>query len=134
RPDLGLPAPPGGHVCLDLGEEEYTRGRPHPMIDPSARREIMQEQAGGDDVAVVLLDVVLGYGSHPDPAGAIADTCADLVAGGAAVGAYVLGTPRDPQGFGAPRRTLGAARAIVPPTSAHAAGEQGPSPPRPAGL
>jgi len=121
RPDLGLPAPPGGHVCLDLGEEEYTRGRPHPMIDPSARREIMQEQADGDDVAVVLLDVVLGYGSHPDPAGAIADTCADLVAGGAAVVAYVLGTPGDPQDFDAQRRTLGEAGAIVTETSAQAA-------------
>jgi FdrA protein len=121
RPDLGLPAPPGAHVCLDLGEEEYTRGRPHPMIDPSARREIMREQAGGDDVAVVLLDVVLGYGSHPDPAGEIADTCAGLVAGGAAVVAYVLGTHGDPQGFEAQRRTLREAGAIVTQTSAQAA-------------
>jgi len=120
RPDLGLPAPPGAHVCLDLGEEEYTRGRPHPMIDPSARREIIREQAGGD-VAVVLLDVVLGYGSHPDPAGEIADTCAELVAGGAAVVAYVLGTPGDPQDFGAQRRTLREAGAIVTETSAQAA-------------
>src|SRR5262249_7605721 len=52
RPALGLPAPPGAHVCLDLGEEEYTRGRPHPMIDPSARREIIREQAAGGEVAV----------------------------------------------------------------------------------
>jgi FdrA protein len=121
RPDLGLPAPPGAHVCLDLGEEEYTRGRPHPMIDPSARREIMREQAGGGDVAVVLLDVVLGYGSHPDPAGQIADTCADLVAGGAAVVAYVLGTRGDPQDFDAQRRTLREAGAVVTQTSAQAA-------------
>ena len=121
RPDLGLPAPPGAHVCLDLGEEEYTRGRPHPMIDPSARREIIREQAAGGDVAVVLLDVVLGYGSHPDPAGEIADTCAELVAGGAAVVAYVLGTPGDPQDFGAQRRTLREAGAIVTETSAQAA-------------
>ena len=72
RPELGLPAPDGAHVCLDLGEEEYTKGRPHPMIDPAARREIMREQAFGADIAAVLLDVVLGYGSHPDPAGEIA--------------------------------------------------------------
>jgi FdrA protein len=121
RPDLGLPAPPGAHVCLDLGEEEYTRGRPHPMIDPSARREIMREQAGGGDVAVVLLDVVLGYGSHPDPAGEIADTCAGLVAGGAAVVAYVLGTRGDPQDLDAQRRAMGEAGAIVTQTSAQAA-------------
>src|SRR5215470_18321665 len=121
RPDLGLPAPPGAHVCLDLGEEEYTRGRPHPMIDPSARREIMREQAAGGDVAVVLLDVVLGHGSHPDPAGEIADTCAELASGGAAVVAYVLGTPGDPQDYDAQRRTLCEAGAIVTQTSAQAA-------------
>jgi FdrA protein len=91
RPDLGLPAPPGAHICLDLGEEEYTKGRPHPMIDPAARTEIMRSDAFGDDTAAVLLDVVLGYGSHPDPAGEIAGTCADIVASGAAVIAYVLG-------------------------------------------
>src|SRR4029077_17217104 len=98
RKDLGLPAPAGAHVCLDLGEEEYTKGRPHPMIDPAARREIMQEQAFGPDVAAVLLDVVLGYVSHPDPAGEIAATCADLVAGGAAVVCYLLGARPHPQG------------------------------------
>ena len=121
RPELGLPAPPGAHVCLDLGEEEYTRGRPHPMIDPSARREIMREQAGGGEVAVVLLDVVLGYGSHPDPAGEIADTCAELIADGAAVVAYVLGTRGDPQDFDRQRRTLGEVGAIVTESSAQAA-------------
>jgi FdrA protein len=120
-PELALPAPPGAHVCLDLGEEEYTRGRPHPMIDPSARREIMREQAGGGDVAVVLLDVVLGYGSHPDPAGEIADTCAELIADGAAVVAYVLGTRGDPQDFDRQRRTLGEVGAIVTESSAQAA-------------
>jgi len=121
RQELALPAPPGAHVCLDLGEEEYTRGRPHPMIDPSARREIMLEQAGGGDVAVVLLDVVLGYGSHPDPAGEIADTCAELIADGAAVVAYVLGTRGDPQDFDRQRRTLGEVGAIVTESSAQAA-------------
>jgi FdrA protein len=121
RPGLGLAAPAGAHVCLDLGEEEYTRGRPHPMIDPAARREILREQAFGDDVAAVLLDVVLGYGSHHDPAGEIAGTCAEIVASGAAVVAYVLGTEGDPQGFGAQRRTLREAGAIVTPTAAQAA-------------
>jgi FdrA protein len=120
-PDLALPAPAGAHICVDLGEEEYTRGRPHPMIDPSARREIVREQARGDDVAVVLLDVVLGHGSHPDPAGEIAATCADLVTGGTAVVGYVLGTRADPQDFDAQRRTLREAGAIVTQTSAQAA-------------
>ena len=56
-------------MCLDLGEEEYTKGRPHPMIDPEARIELLREQAADPAVAAILLDVVLGYGAHPDPAG-----------------------------------------------------------------
>jgi FdrA protein len=121
RPDLGLPAPPGAHICLDLGEEEYTKGRPHPMIDPAARTEIMRAEAFGGDIAAVLLDVVLGYGSHPDPAGEIADTCADLAASGTAVIAYVLGARADRQGFDRQRRTLRDAGAIVTDSAAEAA-------------
>jgi len=122
RKDLALPAPAGPqHICLDLGEEEYTKGRPHPMIDPAARREILQEQAFGDDIAAVLLDVVIGYGSHPDPAGAIAGTCADIVAGGTAVIAYVLGARADPQGLDRQRDTLREAGAIVAGSGAEAA-------------
>jgi len=121
HPDLGLPAPPGAHVCLDLGEEEYTKGRPHPMIDPAARTEIMRAEAFGGDIAAVLLDVVLGYGSHPDPAGQVAGTCADLVAGGTAVIAYVLGARADRQGLDRQRRTLRDAGAIVTASAAEAA-------------
>jgi len=117
----GLPAPQGAHVCLDLGEEEYTKGRPHPMIDPAARIEIMQEQAFAPEVAVVLLDVVLGYGSHPDPAGQVAGLCAEIIAGGAAVVAYVLGTAADPQGLDAQRAKLRQAGVIVTDTAARAA-------------
>jgi FdrA protein len=120
-PDLGLPAPAGAHVCLDLGEEEYTKGRPHPMIDPAARTEIMRAEAFGDDIAAVLLDVVLGYGSHPDPAGEIAETCAEITKGGAAVIAHVLGARADRQGLGRQRRTLRDAGAIVTASAAQAA-------------
>jgi FdrA protein len=119
--DLGLPAPAGAHICLDLGEEEYTKGRPHPMIDPAARIQIMQAEAFGDDIAAVLLDVVLGYGSHPDPAGEIAGTCADIVASGAAVVAYVLGARADRQGLDRQRQTLRDAGAIVTASAAEAA-------------
>jgi FdrA protein len=121
RPEWGLPAPAGAHICLDLGEEEYTKGRPHPMIDPAARREIMREQAFGADIAAVLLDVVLGYGSHPDPAGQIAGTCADIVASGAAVVCYVLGARADRQGFDRQRGILAEAGAIVTESAAQAA-------------
>jgi FdrA protein len=117
----GLPAPAAAHVCLDLGEEEFTRGRPHPMIDPAARREILQQEALRPEVAVVLLDVVLGYGSHPDPAGEIAGTCAEIIAGGAAVVGHVLGTRADPQGYDAQRGKLTEAGVIVTATAAGAA-------------
>ena len=121
RPELGLPAPDGAHICLDLGEEEYTKGRPHPMIDPAARRAIMQADAFSSDIAAVLLDVVIGYGSHPDPAGEIAPICADIVASGAAVVAYVLGSRADRQGLDRQRRTLQEAGAITTASAAQAA-------------
>jgi FdrA protein len=115
-----VPAPDGAHVCLDLGEEEYTKGRPHPMIDPEARLEMLR--ATGDDVAVVLLDVVLGHGSHDDPAGLLAPACAELMAGGGPqVVAYVLGTDADPQGYSAQVQTLVDAGCIVTETAARAA-------------
>src|SRR3954453_19317692 len=97
----GLPAPEHAHICLDLGEEEYTKGRPHPMIDPEARVELMREEGRSSETAVVLVDVVLGHGSHPDPAGQLAPVCAEIIDGGAGpqVVAYVLGTEGDPQGF-----------------------------------
>ncbi|MGH9101479.1 MAG: protein FdrA [Acidimicrobiales bacterium] len=122
RKDWGLPAPAGAHVCLDLGEEEFTRGRPHPMIDPEARAERIVAAGSDRDTAVVLIDVVLGYGSHPDPASVLAPLCAGLTArpGGPAVVAYVLGTGTDPQGYEAQRQRFEAAGCLVPETAARA--------------
>jgi FdrA protein len=118
---LRLPAPPGSHVCLDLGEEEYTHERPHPMIDPQARVEMLHEQANDPAVAVILLDVVLGYGAHDDPAGELAPACADAVRQGIAVVAYVLGTEGDPQGYVRQREILREAGCIVTETATRAA-------------
>jgi FdrA protein len=119
----GLPAPPGSHQCLDLGEEEYTRGRPHPMIDPESRIEPILREATDPGVAAILLDVVLGYGAHPDPAGLLAPACEDAIAGGdgPCVVAYVLGTDHDPQDTDKQRRTLVDAGCVVPATAARAA-------------
>lgn len=122
RKEHGLPAPDGSHVLLDLGAEEYTRGVPHPMIDPNGRLALLREQANDPDIAVVLLDVVLGHGSHPDPAGQLAPVCADLMADdGPQVVAYVLGTEADPQVYSRQRRTLEDAGCLVPETNARAA-------------
>ena len=117
---LKVPAPDGSHVFLDLGEEEYTKGRPHPMIDPEARIEWLREAAGDDQLAVVLLDVVLGYGAHTDPAGQLAPVCAEIVAKGAKVVAYVLGTDQDPQGYDKQRATLREVGCTVAATNARA--------------
>lgn len=117
----GLPAPHGSHVCLDLGEEEFTKGRPHPMIDPEARVEHLREQGAAGDVAVILLDVVLGHGSHPDPASQLGPVCTEIIErGGPRIVVYVLGTERDPQGFQRQRHAFSDAGCVVTETAARA--------------
>jgi FdrA protein len=117
----GMPAPADSHQCLDLGEEEYTRGRPHPMIDPEARLEVLGEHAADPHVAVIILDVVLGHGADADPAKTLAPACESAMAnGGPQVVAYVLGTDRDPQGYQAQRDRLVQAGCIVTETAARA--------------
>ncbi len=115
---LSLPYPPGASACLDLGEEEYTKGRPPPMIDPEARLEMLRSQAADPTVAVILLDIVLGYGSHPNPASALAPTCADIT--GPQIIAYCLGTNADPQNLQSHRQLLRDAGCIVTETAARA--------------
>ena len=119
--EWALPAPPDGHVCLDMGEEEFTVGRPHPMIDPEARLEVLRDQVSDPAVAAVLLDVVIGDGAHPDPADMLAPAAAEIVESGAAVVAYVLGTGRDPQDFERQRSIMREAGCIVAETNARAA-------------
>lgn len=119
--DWGLPAPDGSHQCLDLGEEEYTRGRPHPMIDPAARIELLHQHGEDPQVAAIIIDVVLGYGANLDPAEVLGPACASVMAdGGPQVVAYVLGAEQDPQGFTAQRDRLVQAGCIVTETAARA--------------
>src|SRR5215470_8816133 len=93
------------HVVLDLGAEEFTQGRPHPMIDPSVRRQFLIEAAGNPEVAVVLSDMMLGWGAHADPATALAAAWQEAQAVAHAAGrelvgiAHVCGAPDDPQVF-----------------------------------
>ncbi|HEX2507834.1 MAG TPA: hypothetical protein VHK23_05885 [Miltoncostaeaceae bacterium] len=118
-----LQGEPEGHVCLDLGEEEFTRGRPHPMIDPEARVERLRAEAADPRVGVLLLDVVLGYASHPDPAGALAPAIREALAERPhlAVVAYVLGTEADPQVRSRQEAVLAEVGARLAPTNAAAA-------------
>jgi FdrA protein len=110
----------GGHRVLDLGEEEYTQGRPHPMVDLDVRVGMLEEAAGDDRVGCVLLDVVLGHGAHPDPAGELAPAVA-AIAERALVLARVCGTDEDPQDARRQTATLQAAGALVAPSNAAAA-------------
>ena len=87
-----------GMVLLDLGDDEYTAGRPHPMIDQRTRLEHLAQASGDPEVGVVLLDVVLGYGAHPDPASELAPAIAEIVASGTAVVVSLCGTRGDLQG------------------------------------
>ncbi|MFP4686644.1 MAG: acyl-CoA synthetase FdrA [bacterium] len=61
------------HTIIDLGEDEFTRGRAHPMIDPTLRQERIVQEFKDRETAVIMLDVVLGSGSHPDMAGALVE-------------------------------------------------------------
>jgi FdrA protein len=109
-----------GHAIFDLGEEEYTQGRPHPMVDLEVRLGMLRDAARDDGVGCVLLDVVLGHGSHADPAGGLAEAIAD-VARDRPVIAHVCGTPADPQDARRQEATLREAGAAVAPTNAVAA-------------
>ena len=105
---------------LDLGADEYTVGKPHPMIDPTVRNELLREALASEDTAVILLDVVIGYGAHDDPAGSIAEILARRPKNGPAIVASVTGTEADPQVYSAQVRRLRDAGVIVAPTNARA--------------
>ncbi|MGH9953139.1 MAG: acyl-CoA synthetase FdrA, partial [Nitrososphaeraceae archaeon] len=112
---------------IDLGEEEFTKGRAHPMIDPTIRKLRIVEEASYDDVAVIVLDFVLGYGSNSDPVGSVIDEIkeAKMMAAKAkrhlSVIAHVCGTRRDPQGYDRSLTRLNDAGVPVLPTNAFAA-------------
>jgi FdrA protein len=105
-----------GHRILDLGDGEYTQGRPHPMVDLGLRTRMLRED--GPRAGCVLLDVVLGHGSHPDPAGELAATLEALAC---PVIAHVCGTADDPQDATRQEATLRDAGVILAPTNAAAA-------------
>jgi succinyl-CoA synthetase alpha subunit len=114
-------ADPSAHVMLDLGDDVFTRGRPHPMIDPLVRDGPLAESLADPAVGVVLLDVVLGYGAHADPAGHLAGMLAERDRSPLVI-ASVTGTDADPQSRAAQVETIANAGVIVAPSNADAAG------------
>jgi FdrA protein len=106
---------------IDLGAGDYTRGRPHPMIEPAVRDDALEAALRDPSVAAVLLDVVIGYGVHPDPAGHVASILARRASDGAVVVGSVTGTDEDPQVRSLQVARLRDAGVLVAPSNAQAA-------------
>ncbi len=96
RPEWALPADlaADGHVMIDFGDDALTLGRPHPMIDPWQRLDRLTREAADPACGVLLLDVVLGHGAHPDPAADLAPVIASVTV---PVVVSLIGTAGDPQ-------------------------------------
>lgn len=113
------------HTCLDLGDDEFTVGRPHPMIDPSTRVDRIAKEVE-DDVAVILMDFVLGYGAHEDPVGEMLDSIKEAKEKMANKGRYlsviasICGTDKDPQELENSKKRLEELGVIVMPSNAQA--------------
>jgi FdrA protein len=116
-----------GHSIIDLGADEFTLGKPHPMIEPEMRKERLLAEAKDPEVAVILLDFVLGYGTHPDPVGATIPhlekmkKIAQEDGRTLAIVSSVCGTDEDPQGRSVQIRLLEEHGVIVLPNNAQAA-------------
>jgi FdrA protein len=100
---LGADLTDPGHVVIDFGDDGLTRGRAHPMIDPTLRMERIAREAADPTCGVLLLDLVLGHGAHPDPAHELADAVRSARATAHAAGralpvvVSLTGTDADPQ-------------------------------------
>ncbi len=99
-----------GHTFVDFGDDAYTAGRAHPMVDPTIRLQHLAQAADDDDTAVLLLDVVLGHGAEPDPAALLAPAIATIRK---PVVITVVGTDADPQGLSRQVQALADAGAEV---------------------
>jgi len=110
------------HTLIDLGDDVFTRGRPHPMIDHRLRNERLLAEAADPQVAVILFDVVLGYGSHPDPAAEMVPTLAAARKKNRTVAfvASVCGTDEDPQGLARQEAALRKAGVLLAGSNARA--------------
>jgi hypothetical protein len=115
------------HCFLDFGDDEFTVGRPHPMIDPSLRAERVVIDGADPETAIILCDCVIGYGSHEDPAADLAEAIQKAKAAAEQAGrhlcciASVCGTEGDPQRLSLTQQKLREAGAVVLPSNAQAA-------------
>ena len=116
-----------GHTAIDLGDDVFTRGRPHPMIDQTLRIERLQKEAADPEVAVILFDLVLGHGAHPDPGPELASAIRSARAAAERAGrevafvGSVCGTAADPQDLGRQEAALREAGVLLAESNAQAA-------------
>lgn len=114
------------HTVVDMGADEFTRGKPHPMIDFSTRNRRILEEAKDPETAVILLDVVLGYGSNPDPLADIVPIIKEAKRTASQNNRYlpivcsVTGTDKDPQNRSKVVKGLENAGAVVMRSNAEA--------------
>jgi FdrA protein len=118
-----LDAMGAAHHLVDLGDDKYTRGRAHPIIDARLRVSMLAELAERQDAVAVLLDVILGDLAHPDPAGALRPALEAI--GPLPVFAVLVGSRADPQGLERQRLILEEAGARVFASNAEAAAAAG---------
>ncbi len=111
--EIGTREGDDGHTFIDYGDDEYTQGRAHPMIDQTVRVERLAAAGQDESVGVVLMDVVLGYGANANPAAELAPIVERVVSAGAAVVVSLCGTSGDPQGRDAQASVLNDAGASV---------------------
>ncbi|WP_426351165.1 acyl-CoA synthetase FdrA [Alloiococcus sp. CFN-8] len=115
-----------GYEVIDLGDDIYTQGKPHPMIDPEVRVKKIKEYSRSNETGVIILDCVLGYGAHPDMAGALAPHIKEALEIAKSEGrelyfvATVCGTRNDPQDYDQAVRTLEESGAYVEESNAKA--------------
>ena len=108
------------HTLLDLGADQYTRGRPHPMIDPEVRHEFLVQALGDEEIGVILIDVVIGFGANENPAAHVVRALHQRPNSNALVIASVTGTENDPQVLSHQVAILQSAGVLVAPSNAHA--------------
>ncbi|MEY9970735.1 FdrA protein [Lysinibacillus sp. RC46] len=107
------------HEIIDLGDDEYTKGKPHPMIDPENRIAVLEKSVNDPETAVIMIDNVIGNGGHADMAGELAPTIKRLLDNAhqngrqLAVLATVVGTAQDIQGYDKQIDTLKESGAII---------------------
>ncbi|HTP11278.1 MAG TPA: acyl-CoA synthetase FdrA [Anaerolineae bacterium] len=111
---LSNPLHSQAHTIVDLGSDEFTVGRLHPMLDNDLRLRRLRQEAADPEVGIILLDVVLGEGAHPNPSSELAPVIKGIMQGKhLEVVAIVIGTEEDPQNLSAQIDRLAEAGAIV---------------------